>query len=89
MKMPTLSVRLPSDTSVRLEKAAKSTHRSRSFLVKEALERHLNEIVQEQTGQTKSRMARLLEMQGVGSRLYGERTQEDIDAQIREFRGDE
>ncbi|SEH31197.1 hypothetical protein [Magnetospirillum fulvum] len=37
----------------------------------------------------KSRMARLLELKGVGARLYGERTQEDIDAGIREFRGDE
>ena len=44
MKMPTLSVRIPSDTNIRLAQAAKRTHRSRSFLVKEALERHLIEL---------------------------------------------
>jgi len=36
-----------------------------------------------------SRLGKLRALKGAGSRLHGERTMEDIDAQIREFRGDE
>lgn len=89
MPGPTLSVRLPDDTRARLERAAKTTHRSRSFLVKEALERHLNDIVAEQRGGAKSRLEKLLAMKGVGTRLYGPRTVEEIDSDVRKFRGDE
>jgi predicted transcriptional regulator len=89
-KMPPLSVRLPDETRHLLDQAAEKTHRSRSFLVKEALERHLHEIIREQGAETKkSRLERLLALAGAGERLGGPRTAEDIDAQIREFRGDE
>lgn len=88
--MPPLSVRLPDETRHLLDKAAESTHRSRSFLVKEALERHLADIVAEQSGGTrKSRLERLLALKGAGAKLYGPRTAEDIDAQVHGFRGDE
>ena len=88
--MSPLSVRLPDETRLLLDKAAESTHRSRSFLVKEALERHLVDIVAEQSGGAKkSRLERLLALQGAAAKRYGPRTAEDIDAQIREFRGDE
>jgi len=86
---PTLTVRLPDATRSLLDRAAKSTHRSRSYLVKEALERHLNDITQEQGGKAKSRIAALREIAGVGVRLVGPQTTEEIDARIREFRGDE
>jgi metal-responsive CopG/Arc/MetJ family transcriptional regulator len=88
MKMPTISVRIPSDTSARLEQAAKSTHRSRSFLVKEALERHLGEIIHEQGG-GKTRLEKLRALKGSGARQYGSLTADQIEADIREFRGDE
>lgn len=90
MPSPTLSVRLPEKTRERLDQAATSTRRSRSFLIQEALERHLNEIVTEQGGDArKSRLERLLALAGVGERLAGPQTAEEIDARIREFRGDE
>jgi len=88
MQTPTLTVRLPSDTRGRLDKAAMETHRSRAFIVKEALERHLNDIVVEQGG-GKGRLDKLLALKGAGARRYGARTEKDIEAQIREFRGDE
>ena len=87
--MPTLSVRIPSDTNVRLEEVAKSTHRSRSFLVKEALDRHLSTIMEEQGGGRKSRLEMLRALKGAGAKQYGARSAAEIDADIREFRGDE
>ncbi len=89
MKMSTLSVRIPDDISSRLDRAAKSTHRSRSFIVKEALDRHLNEIIQEQGGDGKSRLEKLRALKGAGARRYGPLSAEQINADIREFRGDE
>lgn len=86
--MPTLSVRIPEDVNSRLDRAAKSTHRSRSFLVKEALERHLAEIIHEQ-GDGKTRLEKLRALKGAGARQYGALTAEQIEADIREFRGDE
>jgi len=90
MPTPTLSVRLPDDTKARLDTAAKTTRRSRSFLVKEALELYLVQVVNEQAGGgQKSRLEMLRELKGFGAKRYGARTVEDIDAQVREFRGDE
>ena len=85
----TLSIRLPDSIRVSLDKASESTHRSRSFLVKEALERHLGAIVQEQNGAPKNRLDRLLALKGIGARLYGPRSTEEIDAGVDEFRQDE
>ncbi|HLN24010.1 MAG TPA: ribbon-helix-helix domain-containing protein [Patescibacteria group bacterium] len=87
--MAPLSVRLPDETRQLLDQAAERTHRSRSFLVKEALERHLADIVHEQSGSGKSRLETLLALKGAGARLYGPRSTEDIDAEVRAFRGDE
>lgn len=90
MSTPSLSVRLSGDIRTRLDSAAKSTSRSRSFLVQEALARHLNEIVAEQSGgAAQSRLDKLRALKGAGARMYGPRSAEDIDAQIREFRGDD
>lgn len=89
MTTPSLSIRLPGDVRERLEQAVQHTNRSRSFLVQEALTRHLNDIVADQGGAagTKGRMEKLRAMKGVGARLYGPRSVEEIDAQVREFRG--
>lgn len=90
MTTHSLSVRLPEAMRERLEVAAQQTKRSRSFLVQEALTRHLSDIVAEQSRSgAKSRLERLRAIKGTGARLYGPRTEEDIEAQVREFRGDE
>jgi len=86
--MPTLSIRIPDDISSRLDHAAKSTHRSRSFIVKEALNRHLSEIVQDQGG-GQTRLEKLRALKGAGARQYGALSAEQIEADIHEFRGDE
>ena len=88
----TVPIRLTDENMARLESAAKSTHRSRSFLVNTAIEQQFRDI-ESGTPQDmpikKGRLDRLLAMEGIGAKLYGPRTQEDIDAEIRELRGDE
>jgi predicted transcriptional regulator len=87
---PTISIRLPEAARRSLDNATKLTHRSRSFLMKEALDRHLAEIVQEQTrGTNKSRVATLLSFAGAGAKLGVSRSQEEIDAHIRWLRDNE
>lgn len=87
---PTISLRLSEETKARLTRAAKLTRRSRSFLVKEALEKHLDAILSEQSArEAESRLARLMAFKGAGARIAGERTAAEIDAQVRAFRGDD
>jgi hypothetical protein len=87
---PTISIRLPEAARLSLDNATKLTRRSRSFLMKEALERHLADIVQEQTGGgSKSRATTLLNFAGAGAKLGMTRSREEIDAHIRWLRGDE
>lgn len=87
---PTLSLRLPPETKDRLDRAASVTRRSRSFLVRQALDKHLDAILREPAVEdNKDRLARLLAYKGAGVGPDGGRTMEDIDAQVREFRGDE
>ena len=65
------------------------TRRSRSFLMKEALERHLSEIVQEHEGaESKNRLDRILALGGAGVRHAGEQSAAEIDKRIRAFRDD-
>ena len=85
-----VSVRLPEETRKLLDKAAKKTRRSRSYLMKEALEYHLRQIVtEEQKTIRRQGMDRLLAMAGAGRAHVGEQPAEDIEKRIREFRGDE
>jgi RHH-type rel operon transcriptional repressor/antitoxin RelB len=85
-----LTLRLPVKTRKSLDKAAKITRRSRSFLMKEALDRHLPAIVGEETRkEDQNPMARILAMAGIGRQYVGEQNDEDIIARIREFRGDD
>jgi predicted transcriptional regulator len=87
---PTISIRLPDADRVRLDKAVKQTRRSRSYLMKEALDRHLAEIVREQSSDTpKQRLSKLLSLEGKGVRPGQERTVEEINRHIRWLRGDE
>ncbi|WP_157879020.1 TraY domain-containing protein [Pararhodospirillum photometricum] len=90
MNTPALSIRLPGEIRERLEQAALRTNRSRSFLVQEALTRHLDDIMREQgASETQSRLERLRALKGAGARIYGPLSAEQIDADIREFRSDE
>jgi hypothetical protein len=81
---PTISIRLPEKSRRNLDKATKLTRRSRSFLMKEALDRHLADIVQEQTtGTPRRRLSTLLGLAGVAATA---RAHEDIDQHIRWLR---
>jgi predicted DNA-binding protein len=83
---PTISIRLPLEARRSLDRAVKATRRSRSFLMKEALDRYLDEIV---SGEEKTRaktLGNLLSMRGVGRDPLNPRTAEEIDAHIRWLR---
>jgi predicted transcriptional regulator len=87
---PTISIRLPEASRKSLDKAVKVTRRSRSFLMKEALDRHLADIVREQAGAAvKPRLQTLLGMAGAGAGKTRKRSARDIDAHIRWLRGNE
>lgn len=86
----TISIRLPEEDRAMLDKAATLTRRSRSFLVKEALERHLAEIIREQSVEApKHRLIRLLALAGSGTSNNHVRSREEIDAHIRWLRDNE
>jgi predicted transcriptional regulator len=87
---PTISTRLPESSRTLLDRAAKQTQRSRSFLMKEALDRHLAEIVLEHAPDApRHRLAKLLSLAASGINPVKQRTVEEIDAHIRWLRGDE
>jgi predicted DNA-binding protein len=87
---PTYSIRLPEAQRVLLEKATKLTRRSRSFLIKEALDRYLEDIMREQSAQPpKRRLSRLLALAGSGTSPHHVRSADEIDAHIRWLRDDE
>lgn len=90
MTSPSLSIRLPPELRDRLEQAAARMKQSRSVLIQAALTKHLDEVEAIAAPGVQSRQMRaLLVLKGAGARLYGPRSEEDIQAQIREFRGDE
>jgi RHH-type transcriptional regulator, rel operon repressor / antitoxin RelB len=87
---PTISLRLPKDARERLDKVAAKSRRSRSFIIQEALERHLDEIEREQLREPqKGRLSTILGLAGAGTALNGPRSKEEIDAHIRWLRGDD
>ena len=84
---PTISIRLPKAARVSLDKASKLTRRSRSFLMQEALERHLAEIVGEQAqGTAKTNLANVLAMAGAGKNNLKPRSAKDVDEHVRWLR---
>lgn len=84
---PTISIRLPDASRRDLDRAAKLTRRSRSFLMKEALDRHLAEIVGEQTVQAaKPHLANLLKLSGAGQSKSTVRSAKEIDQHIKWLR---
>ena len=83
-----LSVRIEAGLRQELDRAAKKTRRSRSYLVKEALELHLADVVNDQTVPKRTdHMAMLRELQNK-ARIMGGRSAAQIEADREEFRGD-
>ena len=86
----TLSIRIPPKSRAALDRAAKATRRSRSFLVNEALDRHLAAIIGEQGPKPAKRsLALMMALKGVGAQFGPLRSGVEIDAAIRDMRGDE
>jgi predicted transcriptional regulator len=83
---PTISIRLPPASRKSLDKAVKATRRSRSFLMKEALDRYLAEIVRDEAAVTRSPLGQLLGLAGAGAGKGVPRSAEDIDRHIRWLR---
>ena len=87
---PTISLRLPEESRSLLDEAVKLTRRSRSFLMKEALDRHLSDIIREASRPTPKRhLSTLLSLAGAGGRSHNPRTAEEIDKNIRWLRSDD
>jgi predicted transcriptional regulator len=87
---PTTSIRLRADLRESLERATKVTRRSRSFLIMAALERHLEDIVREQSPEPpKRRLTRLLAIAGNGTSSDHVRSGDEIIDHIRWLRDDE
>jgi uncharacterized protein (DUF1778 family) len=83
----TISIRLPEETRARLDRAMKLTRRSRSFLMKGALERHLDEVLSDEAEmQTAEPLATLFSLEGKGVRASSLRSREEIDRHIRWLR---
>jgi metal-responsive CopG/Arc/MetJ family transcriptional regulator len=85
MPSPTISIRLPVAARERLDRATKLTRRSRSFLMQEALERHLADIVGEEGGERR-RLTTLLSLGGAGARPSQPRSAQEVDEHIRWLR---
>ena len=87
---PTMSLRVPGTMKERLDRMAKTMRRSRSSLVLEALENHLNDIQSNQAiCGTKGRFSDIMKFKGAGISVTGGSTVTEIDASIRDFRGNE
>jgi metal-responsive CopG/Arc/MetJ family transcriptional regulator len=87
---PTISLRLPEEARIKLDRAVKLTRRSRSYLVKAALDRYLADLIREDRplgGQ--GYLATLLSLEGKGVRASRPRSREEIDQHIRWLRGNE
>jgi predicted DNA-binding protein len=84
---PTISIRLPDEARARLDAATRLTRRSRSYLMKEALDRYLGEIESEEIQAVSTRAkSGLLALEGKGARSSKARSREEIDSHIRWLR---
>ena len=83
---PTISIRLPMSTRKTLDKVAKATRRSRSYIMKEALDRYLPDIARDETKTQRKPLANLMSMAGIGAGLGPQRTGEEVVAHIRWLR---
>ena len=84
---PPTTIRVRADLREPLERAVKLKRRSRSFLIMEALERHLEEIIREQTAEPpKRRLTRLLAIAGDGTSSDHVRSGDEIVDHMRWLR---
>lgn len=87
----TLSLRVPRELKTRLERASVRTHRSRAYLTIAALQKYLSDVEKDDA---KTAILGKYEFaqrySGVGVKLLGKsRSAAEIDAMIRDQRGDE
>ena len=87
----TLSLRVPSELKSRLERASVRTHRSRAYLTIAALQKYLDDVEQDEVkSAAPSKYEIAKRYGGVGAKLLGKgRSASEIDAVIRDLRGDE
>lgn len=86
----TLTVRLPDETRDALDRAAEKLQRSRAFLIRQLVDRHLDDVVRAETpGAHGDRFARIRALALRGGELSRFRSAEEVDAFIREGRGDD
>jgi hypothetical protein len=87
----TLSLRVPAALKTRLEQASARTHRSRAYLTIAALKKYLNDVEKDEVKTTPpSKYALAERYKGIGAQFLGKtRTAHEIDALIRDNRGDE
>jgi metal-responsive CopG/Arc/MetJ family transcriptional regulator len=90
VESPTISLRLPKASLKSLDKAVKATRRSRSYIMREALDHYLAEIVHKESAPVTKPLSRLMAMSGIAVKLGQKpRTKEEIDAHIRWLRSDD
>ena len=83
-----LSVRIDARLQQELDRAAKATRRSRSFLVKEALDLHLARVVNDLDAQKRTDRIGILRSIRMEARKIGGRSAAQIEADREEFRGE-
>lgn len=84
------SVRLSKETLALLDQRARETKRSRSFLVEQAVRRHLAAPAEpgDRSGPAR-KIERLRAFKGLGTKLYGPLSSDEIADLRREFSGDD
>lgn len=82
------SIRLSKETLALLDRRARETKRSRSFLVEEAVKRHLARGPVE-ADEVAAKIERLRAFKGMGAKLHGPLSPEEIANLHREFSGDD
>ncbi|WP_411035057.1 ribbon-helix-helix protein, CopG family [Shinella sp. BYT-45] len=84
------SIRLSKETLALLDQRARETKRSRSFLVEQAVRRHLAATAGPiDADETAGKIERLRAFKGVGAKRYGPLSSDEIDVLRREFSGDD
>jgi predicted DNA-binding protein len=87
---PPISLRLPQATREKLDKAAVVLRRSRSFVIQEALERHLDDMIHESgLVADKRRLDTLLSLAGAGGHADHPRSADDVGNYTNWLRGNE
>ncbi len=87
----TLSLRVPLELKTRLERASVRTQRSRAYLTIAALQKYLSDVEKDEAKTaTLGKHEFAQRYSGIGAKLLGKgRSADEIDAMIRDQRGDE